>query len=196
MLTASSIASSELSTKYKDCEFSSAMNSEFIVYLSFVCCLILLGLVTFIKASSAQKQNYVGRQSFLQTYKSAVLNEEDSAIDHFFMPEYKLYHMRNDLTWGSYFPGRFNLLASLAFCTYAAVNKTSYEAIKLLLKGQSSNVDQVCPSDQPLNKAMGVHLAIVALMTLCMAFFFLLSIFIKVCSLASFGLCPMFKYRV
>ena len=75
----------------------------------------------------------------MQTYKSVVQNEESSAIDQHFMPEYKLYHMRHDLTWGAYFPGRLYLLVSFGFCIYSVS-----EALRDLKSIKTKSMDD-CP---------------------------------------------------
>jgi len=105
------------------------------------------------------------------------------------MPDYKLFHLRTDLTSGSFFVGILYFLSAFAFGVFA-LRFNQYRVLIATFSEESSTA--TCGANLPFL----LHLSIMSLIYLTMLVTFGVIAIWKIISLASFGLCPLFKYKL
>jgi hypothetical protein len=102
------------------------------------------------------------------------------------MDDFKLYHIRQNTTV-SKFPGLIYLLLNLGICFLAIIDAKI-----------PSLSDARCPEIDPYKESMPkkLHYLIIRWISFIMLLVFGLVLLIKLTSLLTFALCPVFKYRV
>ena len=165
------------------------------LYFSLQGVTILLCLINSIKGSVISSKNAQDRQIHLKkTTLNPLLDGQHSVVDpDNFMPNYRLFHLRQALTSGSIL-GVTHLLVSLAF---AYLSIFGFQAIPHGQLAQQHDLG-TCAEVEPYlsNDVILTHFTMTRILCYIMLSFFAIIFLIKIVALISFGVCPLFQMKV